>query len=166
MRALAFVPASVLLLAVSGCAKPDPVASNARSVNLPLPANDTAPDPAGAPPENRTEVSAASSSPAASPAPAIPAALQGRWGLTPADCTSTRGDAKGLLVVTADELRFYESRALPSANVQADAASVGGDFHFTGEGETWTKFEALKRSGDKLTRTETNPAASYTYAKC
>src|SRR5687767_670720 len=31
------------------------------------------------------------------PAAAIPAALHGRWGLTPADCTSTRGDAKGLL---------------------------------------------------------------------
>ena len=32
--------------------------------------------------------------------------------------------------------------------------------------QAWTKYEALKRSGDKLTRTETDPAASYTYAKC
>src|SRR4051812_2684079 len=26
----------------------------------------------------------------------IPTAIRGRWGLVPADCTSTRGDAKGL----------------------------------------------------------------------
>ena len=26
----------------------------------------------------------------------FPAAIQGRWGLVPADCTSTKGDAKGL----------------------------------------------------------------------
>ena len=42
-------------------------------------------------------------------ATAIPASLHGRWGLTPADCTSTRGDAKGLLIVSADGLKFYES---------------------------------------------------------
>jgi hypothetical protein len=68
--------------------------------------------------------------------------------------------------VTADRLTFYESRAVPSSGVQTDDNSISGNFDFTGEGETWTKFEALKRSGDKLTRTETNPAASYTYAKC
>src|SRR5687767_8399070 len=44
---------------------------------------------------------------------AIPEALQGRWALTPDDCTSARGDAKGLLVVSRDELRFYESVAKP-----------------------------------------------------
>jgi hypothetical protein len=92
--------------------------------------------------------------------------LQGRWGLTPGDCTSRLGDAKGLLVIGPNELRFYESRAVPAADVQGDADTISGNFHFTGEGQAWTKYEALKRSGDKLTRTENNPAASFTYAKC
>ena len=163
MRALLLLFASAALLVSGGCAKQDPVASNARAVNLPVPANDTAPDPAGAPPENHAAVAAAA--PAPSAAATIPAELQGRWGLAPADCAPGSA-ARGLLVVTANELRFTESQALPSADVETDPGSLGGDFHFTGEGETWTKFEALKRSGDKLTRTETNPAASYTYAKC
>src|SRR5688500_4994135 len=30
---------------------------------------------------------------------AIPAAFHGRWGMVPADCTSTKGDAKGLITI-------------------------------------------------------------------
>jgi hypothetical protein len=138
------------------------VANDVKPVNLSVPASHAAPDPAGLPPQNAS----APQAPAADGATKIPAALQGRWGLTPADCTSTRGDAKGLLVVTADGLRFYESRAVPAADAHADADSINGHFNFTGEGRSWSKFEALKASGNKLTRTETEPAASYTYAKC
>jgi hypothetical protein len=151
-----------LTLAVVSCGQPDPVANGANVVNLPVSANHAEPDPAGLPPQN-----------AAAPQPAVPESgskipvrLQGRWGLTPADCTSTRGDTKGLLVVAPDQLSFYESRAIPTADVNTDAGSISGHFNFTGEGQNWSKFEALKRTGDKLTRTETNPAASYTYAKC
>jgi len=151
-----------LIGALAACGKPDPVADNATSVNLPVPANDTAPRPLGGPPENAAE---ASPSPGES-AGLIPAALQGRWGLAPLDCTSTRGDAKGLLVVSSNELRFYESRAVPSPGAQADNDSINGDFDFTGEGQSWTKFETLERRKDRLVRTESNPAASYTYAKC
>src|SRR5512134_919075 len=43
------------------------------------------------------------------PAPAIPAAFQGRWGMVREDCTSTRGDAKGLIVIDANGIKFYES---------------------------------------------------------
>jgi hypothetical protein len=86
--------------------------------------------------------------------------------LTPADCTSPLAQAKGLLVINAGELRFYESRAVPSPGIQSDSQSIIGNFRFNGEGEGWTRFESLKQSGDRLTRTETNPAASYTYAKC
>lgn len=151
-----------LTLAVVSCGQPGPVANGANVVNLPVSANHAEPDPAGLPPQN-----AAAPQPVAPPsAPKIPIGLQGRWGLAPADCTSTRGDAKGLLVVTADQLRFYESRAMPSSDVNADSGSVSGHFNFSGEGQSWSKFEALKRTGDKLTRTETSPAASYTYAKC
>ena len=99
-------------------------------------------------------------------ATAIPPTLHGRWGLTPGDCTSTQGDAKGLLIVSASELRFYESRAKPTSNVETDDDSMSGDFAFTGEGQSWTKFQALKLQGQDLVRTETNPSASFNYAKC
>lgn len=152
-----------LIVTIAACSRDDPVADNANAaVAFPAPVKDSAPSPAGGPPRNETTPAASAPAPAA----AIPAEFQGRWGLTPADCTSPLGDAKGLLVISAGELRFYESRAVPSANVQGDADSISGDFHFTGEGQSWTKYEVLKRNKQKLTRTETNPTASFTYAKC
>ena len=67
----------------------------------------------------------------------IPAALRGRWGLSPADCTTTRGDAKGLLDITADELRFYELRASARPpRCRPARIRISGDFAFTGEGRT------------------------------
>ena len=151
-----------LMAAVCACAKRDPVANDLKPMNLVLPANKMTHDPAGGPPESSNEAAAAPADTAAM----IPPELQGRWGLTPADCTLPLSRAKGLLIVTAEDLRFYESRAVPSQNVQTGDGSINGDFKFTGEGQVWDKFEALQRKGDKLTRTETNPAASYTYAKC
>ena len=43
-----------------------------------------------------------------------------------------------------DELRFYEFARGPGGGVQADANSISGNFAFTGEGQSWTKYEALK----------------------
>jgi hypothetical protein len=123
--------------------------------------NVSAPDPAGGPPVKTGALPAATAG-----TTAIPASLQGRWGLTPADCTAPLANAKGLLVINARELRFYESRAVPSGDVQTGADRMSGRFRFSGEGQSWVKFESLKRNGDKVTRTESNPAASYTYAKC
>ena len=104
----------------------------------------------------------------ATPAPTkIPTTIQGRWGLVPGDCTSTRGDAKGLLVISADNLTFYESRAVPKGNVETSADSFSGDFAFTGEGQSWTRYQSLElQKGGKLVRTESGPMASYTYAQC
>jgi hypothetical protein len=144
------------------CSKPDPVASNATAVNFPAAAAKPTLDPQGGPPENQAEQTA----PTTASKAAIPLSLQGRWGLTPADCTSTRGDAKGLLTVTAEGLNFYESRAVPAGGTTADDDSITGNFDFTGEGQNWTKFETLELNRDTLVRTESNPAASYTYAKC
>lgn len=69
-------------------------------------------------------------------------------------------------MITPDGLQFYESRAVPAADVEADEDSIGGNFAFTGEGQSWTKYEALKVEKQKLTRTETYPVASFSYAKC
>ena len=96
----------------------------------------------------------------------IPASLHGRWGMTPADCTSTRGDAKGLLIVSADGLKFYESVAKPAGELKTSDDSASGDFAFTGEGMTWKKYEALEIQSNKLVRTESSPMKSFAYVRC
>ncbi|MEO8548264.1 MAG: hypothetical protein ABI422_07855 [Sphingomicrobium sp.] len=161
--------ALAVALALTACDKRDPVAGEAHNTaSLPSDDNvagakDGRPSADGSAPTNIVTTPAAGLPAAAA---AIPAALHGRWGLTPADCTSTRGDTKGLLVVSDDKLAFYESRAVPVANVRASGDSIGGDFAFTGEGQSWTKFETLQLKKDKLIRTESNPMASFTYARC
>ena len=106
---------------------------------------------------------------AASPADSatfIPAALHGRWGLSPGDCTSRRGDAKGLLVITGDRLRFYESVAVPAETVLTSDDTVGGNFNFTGEGQSWTRYQNLQIDDGLLVRTERDPVASFRYVRC
>ena len=161
LRAAGPFIALALMVSVVACGQRSPVAPEANNVaGLPS-GNITAPSPDGAPPEN-----GAAPAVAASATSKIPAALQGRWGLAPGDCTSNLGDAKGLLIVNESELRFYESRAVPGKDAEADTNSISGTFDFTGEGQSWSKFEALKLQGRDLVRTETKPAASFTYAKC
>src|SRR4051794_38468260 len=94
------------LLGIASCSGRDPVDDSAAASSSRLPqANVPAPSAAGEP---RTKTSPAK--PLPPPATQIPAALQGSWGLTPADCMPERGDAKGLLTITHDDLHFYESR--------------------------------------------------------
>lgn len=151
-------------LSLAGCGRAGPVDNKATRAAAALPnVNAPAPSASGEP---HGKTTAADAAPATVAVMKIPAALQGRWGLAPADCTSTLGDAKGLLVVNANELRFYESRAVPASNVDSDAVSIVGNFAFAGEGQRWTKYEALKMDNRTLVRTEMNPAASFTYAKC
>jgi hypothetical protein len=164
MRLRLPVITGALIIAVVACNKPGPVANNVAAAAPPVAVNADARDPAGGPTGNEGESAAAP--PAVAASLPIPAELQGRWGLTPADCTEPLANAKGLLVINSGELRFYESRAVPGPDVHTDAGTTSGTFHFTGEGQTWDKFESLQRKGDKLTRTEGNPTASYTYAKC
>lgn len=94
----------------------------------------------------------------------IPESLHGRWGMVPADCTSTRGDAKGLLTVGADTLTFYESRAKLTKVASADPDRFSGAFAFTGEGQEWTRDVTLGRQGDTLTREE--EGQRFTYKRC
>lgn len=157
-----------LALALFACGKPDPVDKKAANTAGLPDVNATAPTTTGAPPHVKTAPAAAATTaaPAKRSTSSIPAALQGRWGLTPGDCTTALGDAKGLLVINGDELRFYESRAVPSPGTNSDATSISGNFAFTGEGQRWTKYEAIKVDKGLLTRTETKPTASLTYAKC
>ena len=149
------------VLAIAACSARSPVDNRATGpVNLPD-VKVSAPSATGEP-HGPTAPAKADPVPVAK----IPAALQGRWALAPRDCTAPPPEAKGLLVITPAEMRFYESRAVPSTDAQADNVSMGGNFAFTGEGQSWTKYEALKVDRQTLTRTETHPMASFSYAKC
>ena len=152
-----------LVLAVAACGGKNPVDKKAANTAGLPDINAAAPTAAGEP---HARTAPAQAAPVPQPAVKVPAALQGRWGLTPADCTTALGDAKGLLVINSDELRFYESRAVPAADADSDTNSISGNFAFSGEGQSWTKYEALKIDNGRLTRTETKPTASFSYAKC
>ena len=149
------------VMTAGACSGSDPVAEEANNAAA-SPAQENA-----IAPEINADLSNASSQAAAPPDSAtIPAFLHGRWGLTPADCTSTRGDAKGLLVVSADQLKFYESVGKPAGELEISPDSASGDFAFTGEGMSWKKYQALEIQDGKLVRTESSPMASFTYARC
>ena len=98
------------------------------------------------------------------PGAIIPARYHGRWGLVPADCTSTRGDNKGLITVGDTSIRFYESTATLTRQRPARATGFSGDFIFTGEGQRWQKVMTLTRTGDRLERADQE--GSFTYKLC
>ncbi|MEO8619177.1 MAG: hypothetical protein ABI412_07420 [Sphingomicrobium sp.] len=106
----------------------------------------------------------ASTAPEALPANVIPAQYRGRWGMVPADCTSTRGDNKGLVTIGDTTIRFYEATATLKEQRPAIATSFSGEFAYTGEGQEWTKVETLTRTGDTLKRADDE--GSFTYARC
>ena len=105
-----------------------------------------------------------------SPAATIPASLQGRWGLVPADCTSTRGDAKGLLTIAPTTLTFYESRAQIGDVENVGANSISADFDFEGEGMRWERKIDLEASegGARLIKREygENAPGPLEYSRC
>lgn len=101
----------------------------------------------------------------------IPVALQGRWGLVPGDCTSTRGDAKGLLTVSASALRHYESVGKLRSVSSATTNSISGTFAYTGEGMNWTRnvMLSVQGNGNSLNFRDSgadSPPSDRTYARC
>src|SRR5215210_8614734 len=112
------------LMSMVACSGRDPVVADEANNLAAAPADVDVlpPDESVVTPTNELENGAAE--PVNDAASAIPASLHGRWGLTPADCTSTRGDAKGLLIVGPDEIRFYESRAVPGDDAQTGTDSI------------------------------------------
>ena len=106
----------------------------------------------------------APSPPSPTPGDIIPALYQGRWGLAPGDCTSTRGDAKGLMTIGDTSIRFYESTATLTERRPAKATSFSGLFAFRGEGQSWEKVMTFTRAGDMLERAD--PEGKFTYRRC
>jgi hypothetical protein len=98
------------------------------------------------------------------PAPTIPSQYRGRWGLVPADCTSTRGDNKGLITVGDRTIRFYEATATLKEQLPSTGGRFSGTFSHTGEGQSWETVTSFSRQGDTLTRTE--GPQGFTYTRC
>ena len=152
-------------MTMGACSGQDPVADEVNNgAAAPSEVEVLPPDESSVTPANESENGG--DDPAAPTGGKIPASMHGRWGLTPGDCTSTRGDAKGLMIVADDNLKFYESSARPPNDMKISANSASGDFAFTGEGMTWKKYQTLEVQEGKLVRTESDPMASYTYARC
>ena len=103
---------------------------------------------------------------AVAPEIAIPAALHGKWGLTANDCEPGRSDAKGLVTITADGVRFYESVAKPARVSERTANSIRGEFAFTGEGMTGSGPMSWSVEGDRLTRIDSEPDSRLVYTRC
>ena len=163
-----YVPMAILggVASLVACSGRDPVADNlGNAAPAPVDVDVLPPDESVATPTNDLE-NGDDEDVNAGGGGAIPAAFHGRWGMTPADCIPGLSDNKGLLVVSADDMRFYEALAKPSDELRLTPKSVSGSFSFSGEGETWKRHEVLELQGHKLVRTESAPMASYTYARC
>lgn len=167
------LPAALLSFALIACQQADPnniaidEANNAAAMEVEtLPPNDsTAPaqDTPAATPTNEA-------TPARLPT-SIPAQFQGRWGLVRADCTSTRGDAKGLLTINDARLTFYEARGTLAKVLGATANNFDARYAFMGEGQTWERTERFKLVSGKLQRrTDAEPGqeppVNLTYERC
>lgn len=101
----------------------------------------------------------------------IPAVLQGRWGMVAADCTSTKGDAKGLLLIGPAKLTFYESVGKLGEVKEHSDNRIRANFSFTGEGMEWNREMVLEaqNEGKALVRQEFGADAMPTplkYARC
>ncbi len=162
-------------LALAACqqapADTDAATDTAATATETAPASDDA-GPVATPTVTETATATPTASPTSeSDGSTIPVALRGRWGLVAADCTSTRGDAKGLLTISPTTLKFYESLGTLGKIRTRTASTLRADFSFSGEGMTWTRDEALSVAGNKLTRTERGgdepgSGGPFTYTRC
>jgi hypothetical protein len=156
------LPAALLALAIAGCQQPsdDNIAIDESNVSANADIETLPPDETVAPADNSGDATA----PAAESATVIPAQYHGRWGMVPGDCTSTRGDNKGLITIADKTVKFYESTATLKEQRPAIATSFAGLFAFTGEGQSWEKVMTFTRTGDTLKRAEEE--GSFNYKRC
>lgn len=154
---------SAALMALGACSKPAPAPEPVASEDVPVESS-AAPIEAEASATPTPEEAAVTNA-------TIPAAAQGRWGLVPADCTSTRGDAKGLLIVDGTTLKFYESRGTLGTVAERSDNRIRATFAFSGEGMTWNRDEVLdvQDGGKTLIRREYGEDAApgpFKYTRC
>jgi hypothetical protein len=101
-------------------------------------------------------------------APDFPSAMLGRWGITEADCDPSNNDNKGLMVVNADSVRFYDTQAKLVGAERRSEYTVAADLGFKRDGRKWTARQsfALAGGGTALLRGEQSPVKTYRYGRC
>lgn len=163
MSKMILAPA-LALLALSACnsGEPEAAAPEATPTSEPTVA---APVPSMVPPVTPETPSAEVT------ANQIPAAMQGRWGLVPADCEPGRADAKGLMEVGLQKLKFYESLGTLTKITEGTGSRIRGQFSFMGEGMEWQRDQVLdlQDGGKTLIRREYGQDAApgpLKYTKC
>jgi len=160
MKQHKFTLPALLALAIVACQQPADD-SNIAIDNGTVPTSDVETLPADDGSASATEAGASgpmNDAAAASLPKQVPASLRGRWGINSADCTSTKGDAKGLLTITDAGLAFYESRGTIDQVIAATANSFDARYAFTGEGQTWQRTERMKIvDGQLQRRTDAEP---------
>jgi hypothetical protein len=122
-------------------------------------------------PAERVPLPSASGTATVPTASSIPAAIQGRWGMVAADCEPGRDDAKGLMVVTANRLEFYESIGRLDEVKESSDTSLRAQFDFTGEGMEWGREVAMELldNGKTLRTLQSDNGVSegpFRYSKC
>ncbi|MDX3909101.1 MAG: hypothetical protein QHC67_04705 [Sphingobium sp.] len=156
----------VATLALSACDRPQqpPAIENAEIRNV---TENAAPALTNG---GESEEQANTASPNTSPAneAGLPTAFLGRWGMTEADCDVGRSDTKGLVTVSGDTLKFYESLGKLMSMKTVSPMEVNASFAFSGEGQNWNKDMTLKleNGGTTLVRIEKDPAATFRHKKC
>jgi hypothetical protein len=162
MKKLAILSVS-LALTLSACGGEDSHGKDTVDTAAINESADAPKNPAAVPSERpaQTDIAAGASGPDGTlgkPSPletnVIPAKFRGRWGMVPADCTSKRGDSKGLMTIEANSIRFYESVAKPSILTLVGDRRIDGNFAASGEGQQWTLLMqlGLDEDGKSLTR--------------
>lgn len=160
------VLALVTGLALSACSSEAPEPAPSENPAAATPSLPAAVEPA--PSAAATDATPAMTSPVGA---SFPAAMIGRWGMVPADCTSQRGDNKGMITITSREIRFYESVATIDAIKESGATRLRATMAFEGEGIQWTRdaqFDA-KPASDQLVLQEFGDDAvpgPRTYTRC
>lgn len=142
------LPLLILPLALAACSDPSPEPSASATPSL-------------APMVSESEAMAAPVAPGASEAAPItaatfPAAMRGKWAMSPADCDPTTGADKGALTIGEKSVKFYESVAdLTNAKV-ATPTEVRAVFEYEGEGMKWQRDASykLEDGGKTLVLTE------------
>lgn len=134
-------------------------------------------DPAGtATPDPELVTPAAAPAPDSSATPqasdrSIPVAFQGRFGLVAADCGPETGANKGLIQVSASDMKFYESIARLGTVQERSATHLKAGFAYSGEGMEWNRTVTMDtRDGGKTVLFEEfgddAPKGARTYTRC
>ena len=171
MKQLSLAAAALVALALAACsrtAEPNTIAidNDAATPNSTDVLSSDGGDALNATTATAENAATAAGNAAAPAGTAIPRAFRGRWGINPADCTSTKGDAKGLIMVGPDSIRFYESTAKLTSVATNDPEHFVGNFDFTGEGQSWKKSEDLKLTGSSNILARIDDEGSTKYNRC